>query len=466
MYDYGMEATTAVYGVNNVSETISCSTQMEYGDYYQKFEFTINVYISISLIIFGMIGNLLSFITLKYMKQATVTLLLRALAVADSLYLLTCLSFQSFRTLFVYQEYFSNKFWFYPYVFVWTWPVASMAQTASVWLVVLVTFDRYEAICHAIAAARFMTKRKVTVYIGLVFLGSICFNLPTAFDLRVVDRRPFCPNITRMDYFPTKFYQDPLYDLVYKTVLCIVFRATLPILIVIILNLWMLWKVKKSDEYRAEMGQRTSSGIKSINIMITIITLVYVVCEMPDLIYRILRVIKFYMPNSVMSWLEFAYFAQISNLFLTINSSTNFIWYCLAGTKFRETLKWRICGARTRGSISSAMVTLSTKRTTSSTPTTPGTPLIMTHPDRPLSFPGTPLIRATGNKLVFPDSPSLTTKRSLSGYLKPSANSGNISASTSLMSSSLDILINTSGTSSRSSSSSKLTPTVVKFKFV
>ena len=442
--DFGNESTV------NITGNQSCKTQEAYGERYQQFEYIINVYITIALILFGLMGNVISFVILKYMKQATVTLLLRALAIADSFYLMTCLTFGTFRTLFVYSEYFSQIFWFYPYLFIWTWPVASIAQTASVWLVVLVTIDRYEAICHVMATARFMTKSKVKVYICIVFVGSICFNLPTAFDLRVVDRRRSCPNINKIDWYPTKFYQDPLYDLVYKTILSITFRAVLPVFIVIVLNLWMLCKIKKSEQYRAGMGQTTSAGFRSINIMIGIVTLVYVVCEVPDLVFRILRVIKFYMRDSVMSWDKFAYFAQVSNLFLTINSSTNFMWYCLAGTKFRETLKWRVCGERSRGSITSTMVTLSTRRPTSSTPTSPGTPLILA--DRPLSLPGTPVIRTTGNKLYFPVSSSLANQRTLSGYLKPSANCGNVSASTTIMSStSLDILINTSGRSSRTS---------------
>ena len=456
--DFKNESTATI--VNSTGNEF-CKTQEAFGEHYQQFEYVINVYITVALIMFGIIGNVISFVILKYMKQATVTLLLRALAAADSLYLLTCLNFGTFRTLFVYSEYFSQVFWFYPYLFIWTWPVASMAQTASVWLVVLVTIDRYEAICHVMATARFMTKSKVKVYVCLVFVGSICFNLPTAFDLRVVDRRRSCPNIKKIDWYPTKFYQDPLYDLVYKTILSIAFRAALPVFIVIVLNMWMLCKIKKSEEYRAGMGQRTSIEFRSINIMIAIITLVYVLCEMPDLVFRILRVITFYMPDSVMSWDKFAYFAQISNFFLTINSSTNFIWYCVAGTKFRETLKWRVCGERSRGSISSTMVMLSTCRTTSSTPTSPGKPLIVA--DRPLSLPGTPLIRASGNKLSFPVSSSLATQRTLSGYLKPSANGSNVSASTTIMSStSLDILINTSGRSSMSSTP-KLASAPVRF---
>ena len=457
--DFRNESTTN--STNNETTTsrpapVSCNTQIAFGKDYQQFEYILNLYITTVWVVFGFAGNIISFVTLKYMKQATVVLLLRALAAADSIYLLTSLIFQSFRTLFVYSSSFSQMFWFYPYIFVASWPLASMAQTASVWLVVLVTFDRYEAICHAVATAKYMTKTKVKMYIALVFIGAICFNLPTIFDLRIVDRRPFCPSIDKIDTVTTHLYQDPIYDVVYKTVLSIVFRAALPVLIVIILNLWMLCQIKRSEEYRIDMGQRVTSGVRSINIMIGIITLVYVICELPDLTYRILRAIKFYRSDFLMTWDKFAYFAQISNLFLTINSSTNFVWYCIAGSKFREALRWRLCYAGSGNTVSSTLLTLSTRRTTSSTPTSPGTPLILAKPGRPLSLPGTPLIRTAGRTLNFPVSASLSNQRTLSGYLKPShgasVNGCTLSASPPAMSeSSSDVLISTSARSSRAS---------------
>ena len=396
---------------------LSCRTQVSFGKDYEKFEYIINVYVITILIILGLVGNVISFVILKHMKQATVILLLRALAAIDSIYLLTCLGFQSFRTLFMYSDSFSRFFWYYPHVFVVMWPVASMAQSISVWMVVLVTFDRYDAICHAMATTKYMTKTKVRIYIGIVILGSICFNLPTVFDVRVVDRRPFCSNINKIDTFVTAFYQDPIYDLIYKTILTIIFRVALPVFIVIILNFLILYQVKKSEEFRAGIVQRASNGIRSINVMIGTVTFVYVICELPDLTYRVLRVIKFYNPDFLMAWDQFAYFAQVSNLFLTINSSTNFLWYCLAGTKFRETLKCKVCGAGRGGFSSSTILTLSSsRRAASSIPTSSGTPLIMPNPKRP--HLGTPQIFEAGKTPSRPAPASLTTHRTLYGSKK------------------------------------------------
>ncbi len=376
---------------------ISCNTQNAFGEEYQLFEYVINVCITTVLIIFGLLGNLISFVTLKYMKQASVMLLLRALAVADSVFLLTCLVFQSFRTLFVYSSGFSQVFWVFPYVYLVTWPLAAMSQTASVWLVVLVTFDRYQAICHALAMDKQLFKRRAKVFVLVVVVGSICFNIPTMFDLRVVDRRPFCSNIDKIDTFATELYQNPIYGLVYKTILTITFRAALPVALVIVLNTWIMCQIRRSEEYRAEVSRRQTSGITSINVMIALIVCVYVICAVPDLTYRILRVVKIYYPEFAMTWDQFAYFAQFSNLFLTINSSTNFIWYCVAGSKFRETLVWRMCGSGGASSFSS----LSSKKTTSTTLSAPGTPLLVNQ-ERPLSIPRTPQIRAAGKTLSFP----------------------------------------------------------------
>ena len=95
--------------------------------------------------------------------------------------------------------------------------------------------------------------------------------------------------------------------------------------------------------------------------MVAMITLVFVICETPDFIFRIIRVVKFYDRNFPMTWKQYAEFAQVSNLFLTFNSSTNFIWYCLAGTKFREILLQNVCKCSSQNAAKPALNMTSTQ---------------------------------------------------------------------------------------------------------
>ncbi len=245
--------------------------------------------------------------------------------------------------------------------------VASTAQMTSVWLVVLVTWDRYQAICNTMSMGSKCSLQRVRLYIFILLLGAVSFNIPTAFDLRVLDRRAICPNVAKLDAFPTRFFQNKTYDLVYKTVLTFVLRTALPLILVIAMNSRIVSHIRKSNEFRALGKSRPKVG--SMNRMVAMITLVFVICETPDFIFRIIRAVKFYNRTFPMTWKQYAEFAQVSNLFLTFNSSTNFIWYCFAGTKFREILLQSFCkcGSKNVGRpVLNAMDTQSKSRSSKS----------------------------------------------------------------------------------------------------
>ena len=74
--------------------TTGCISPEYYGRTYVSFKIIVDVYIVGLLCVLGLLGNTLSVVVLRRMKGSTTPLLLIALAVADSCYLLTCLVFQ------------------------------------------------------------------------------------------------------------------------------------------------------------------------------------------------------------------------------------------------------------------------------------------------------------------------------------------------------------------------------------
>ena len=88
--------------------------------------------------------------------RRTTGLLLRALGVADTAYLVTCLLFQTVKTVYEVTDWLPTvvrQSW--PYVEPYVWPLASIAQTCNVWLVVILTADRYVAICKPLHATQY-----------------------------------------------------------------------------------------------------------------------------------------------------------------------------------------------------------------------------------------------------------------------------------------------------------------------
>ena len=146
--EVGVEVTT----LPSSSTTSSCRFDVV------QYRLVVNVYFVTALCIFGILGNLVSVIVLGMDRsiRRTTGLLLRALGVADTVYLLTCLLFQTVKTIYEVTDWLptvAQRGW--PYVEPYVWPLASIAQTCNVWLVVILTADRYIAICRPLHAAQY-----------------------------------------------------------------------------------------------------------------------------------------------------------------------------------------------------------------------------------------------------------------------------------------------------------------------
>ena len=78
----------------------------------------------------------------------------QALAIVDTLYLASCVAIQSVKTVHDLTDWAPGQSALrrsFPYVEPHAWALASIAQTSTVWLVLLVTFDRYgilDGLCY------------------------------------------------------------------------------------------------------------------------------------------------------------------------------------------------------------------------------------------------------------------------------------------------------------------------------
>ena len=106
----------------------------------------------------GWIGNALSVAVLRRdrhrYKQCTTNWLLQTLAIVDTSYLATSVLIQPLKVIHTQMgrgdDLHGRSSWFhsiYPYIEPHAWALASIAQTITVWLVLLITVDRYFAVC-------------------------------------------------------------------------------------------------------------------------------------------------------------------------------------------------------------------------------------------------------------------------------------------------------------------------------
>jgi len=327
-----------------------------------RYRIAVEIYVVGTLCALGIAGNLLSIIVLgrDHTTRRTTGFMLQMLAVADVVYLISCLFYQTINCAVKWTDWLPpavHHGW--PFVEVYAWPTASVAQTATVWLVVVLTVDRYIAICHPLHAAEYSTMSRVRRAVATVWILAAAYNLPRFFE-RVVDAdvavnstsstvtlSPGDDTITSRDgrgrgvmVQRTAMRDNAVYVLVYKTCLFFVVRFLIPFAALAFFNQRLIRAVRASDQIREQSARYSGGHSKELQkmrtLLVVVVVVVFVVCELPDLILRAWMALNRYAPDRVpFPRRRLLYVNIASNLLLTVNSSINFVIYCFMGRRFR-----------------------------------------------------------------------------------------------------------------------------------
>ncbi len=352
-----MEATTNIDETTNMGDTterqffhMCFDLRPSYSEKYIDFRITIEVYILPVIIGFGILGNLTSLAVLSkdnVMKRTT-AFLLQVLAVSDTMYLLACLIFQTIKTVSTLTGWSDWLMCNYRYVDGYILAIASIMQTFSVWLVLVVTADRYIAICKPLHAPVYSTMSRMRKAVLVTFILAILYNIPRFFEKELITYTYEYPGKTWYQFWvsPSEFGKHANYILVYENCLYFIFRFALPIGVLIFFNVRLAQSIKASYKTRAEMTNQKQVDTTRATLTLVVIVTVFIICATPNYILQLLFLLETYYPNSTNIDIgKVRYMVVIGNTFMAINSSCNFIIYCLLGKRFRRILLQMIgCG--------------------------------------------------------------------------------------------------------------------------
>ena len=317
---------------------------------YYNYKAIIDIYIVGVLILFGLVGNTISVIVLNSDNvNRTVAFLLQSLAVADNFYLVSCLFLQTIRALGDCTTWAPNLREVYPHWEAYIWAFAAISQTTAVWLVVLVTLDRYFAICHPFDVNRLCTLPRAKIIVACITGIAVIYNIPRFFEHEIVQRFDYCLRTYKTVAEHSEMRKSKIYFIVYKTSMYIIFRIIVPLITLFVLNIRLVIILKGAMRRHASMtrSNQTSRNDSFTPILITVVT-VFLICEVPDAMVRIAITVSHFNENFTLNSLRLTYITTFTNLLLTVNSSVNCLIYCITGKRFRLLLKrllFRSCSA-------------------------------------------------------------------------------------------------------------------------
>jgi len=141
------------------------------------------------LCLVGFVGNALTIAVLRRDWQdgsSATNWLLRTLAGVDTFYLVACLFIQTFKTAYDFTDWFPESMRpYFPYAERYLWPVASIGQTVTIWTVLLVTVDRYLAVCRPFDTRMRSVNLAKKLFVGVV-VAAVVYNIPRFLERQVI----------------------------------------------------------------------------------------------------------------------------------------------------------------------------------------------------------------------------------------------------------------------------------------
>lgn len=284
----------------------------------------------------GLVGNVMAFIVLHRQidKKNSTIWLLQVLAAADSLYLIASFLIQTLQTIKFDTDWWPAFQRTYPKGRPYVWPIASILQTITVWMVILITVDRYIVVTKPLSVHTTKPTR-VKLSVPVIVIAATLYNIPRFFEKEIVTKYNSCTNKTEHDVVKTPLRLDQSYFIAYHVVLHCLFRTIGPLVTLLILNIRLMSEFKKAQKARYSMTGKTAHHANFTLIVAAVVT-VFIICELPDAVLRIVAVTLHSDPREQQTNDYLLYFNVISNSLLTVNSAVNFSIYCFTGTKFRR----------------------------------------------------------------------------------------------------------------------------------
>ena len=311
----------------------------------QLYRFIMSVGVTGSLCIFGIVGNILTLMvfssynksSLDLKNKSSAPLLLSGLAISDMVLLLTLLimkpvpSFVSFTHILTGLDFVS----FFAFLFVYGWACVNLAQSINSWIIVVVTVHRFIAIIFPHKAAFYCTYKKAKLHLIIVTLVVCIYEFPSFFNRKVVK---FVAYNNKTYFIPVHADHSYNYwfELLYKTTSYYVIMYIIPWILLAVMTVFLVRAVRQAGKFRSQMATNQADNTEDVTKSLIAKVVMSLICRPWEPIRRLMEAMLGRQPGCGHYYF---YYEEFPALTTVINSSVNFILYCLFTKRFPETLK-------------------------------------------------------------------------------------------------------------------------------
>ncbi|KAK2149093.1 hypothetical protein LSH36_468g04014 [Paralvinella palmiformis] len=303
----------------------------------QMMRFVCEVILSFPIAVLGIFANILVFVVLcRQKKRLTTNILLQALAIADTLILISSILLRSMRYV-GWQSY--NDV--YHYIFVSLYPCVYFFRLTDTWITVVMTIDRYIAVCYPLQAQRLCTLRRTYVIIGVIVLATFLFSTPRFFEFKLGDDN---------DFQLTALVKNSSYTLIYRILLFLLVMYLVPMSLLIFLNIRLLGVLRRAyirrhsmianrdrqNSYVASLIMTSSS--RSVTLIVVAVVIVCLVSNVVTMIAQVFWALQVCFVKFRHLEVKRRFVSNISNVMVTFSCAVNFVIYSMFSRKFRHQL--------------------------------------------------------------------------------------------------------------------------------
>ncbi|KAI6190188.1 FMRFamide receptor [Aphelenchoides bicaudatus] len=293
------------------------------------------------IISIGILGNLLS-LTLFLRHSSSVNVLLSALAFVDLCLLLFAIPVFVVPNLDIWTEDDTaggiTQPTYLAYILKFVYPVNLIFQTCSIYVMVLITAERYIAVSKPLQVHIYCTAR--TSRRALLIIASLAtiYNAPRFFEYSI----SYSSGAT---YYERNLRDNPTYVIGYFTIAYLITHFVFPFGLILVLNCYVIRKILQLRKERLSLT-RQQIREQSTTLMLLIVTFVFAGCNTLPFLLNLAECVKpdlFSDENT--STIAFQ-LNDLSTLLVVLNSSTTFIIYLIFSAKYRHTaakILSRIC---------------------------------------------------------------------------------------------------------------------------